>query len=249
MGLGETIGPGMGAALARFGLAAPLYASAALAVASAGLLWWLLPEETPPRAATRTAPPRLALLDARVLPFLAVAAALQAVRATTTITLALFFQDKLGLDAAATVRDAGIGFVVLAVAGLVAQLVVVQRFRPGARTMLYAGVPLMALAFVVLIAGGSLPTYLVALATLGLGLGLVRPGTSAGASLSVGVSEQGAVAGVMSGLSVVGNVLGPMLATALYQVDHRAPYALCLAIVLAALAVVVTSRRVRGLRG
>jgi MFS family permease len=114
--------------------------------------------------------------------------------------------------------------------------------------MLYTGLPLMVVAFAILVAGRSLPTYLVALATLGLGSGLVRPGTSAGASLSVGVGEQGAVAGVMGGLAVLGNVVGPMVATSLYQVDHRGPYLLCLAIMLAALWIVVASRRVRGLK-
>ena len=248
MGLGETIGPGLGAVLAGFGLAAPLYFAAALAVASAALLWRLLPEEMPPRAVTPSAIPRLRVLDVRVLPFLGIAAALQAVRATTVITLALFFQDTLGLDAATTVRDAGIGFVVLATAGLFSQLVLVQRLRPSARSMLYTGVPLTVVAFAILVAGDSLPAYLTALATLGLGLGLVRPGTSAGASLSVGVGEQGAVAGVMGGLAVMGNVFGPMVATSLYQVDHRAPYLLCLVIMLAAQWIVVASRRVRGLR-
>jgi hypothetical protein len=76
----------------------------------------------------------------------------------------------------------------------------------------------------------------------------VRPGTSAGASLSVGLGEQGAVAGVMGGLAVVGNVVGPMVATTLYQLDHRAPYLLCLTIMTGALAIVVSSHRVRGLR-
>src|SRR5258708_3419356 len=53
MGLGETIGPGFGSMLAVLGLAAPLYFAAALSVASAALLWQLLPEETPPHAAPR----------------------------------------------------------------------------------------------------------------------------------------------------------------------------------------------------
>jgi MFS family permease len=248
MGLGETMGPGFGSMLAVFGLAAPLYFAAGLAVASAGLLWAFLPEEGSPHASARRNVPPLGLLDVRVLPFLGIAAALQAVRATTTITLSLFFQDTLGLDAATTVRDAGIGFVVLAASGLFSQLVIVQRLHPSARAMLRTGVPLMLVAFAVLVAGHSLPTYLAALAALGLGLGLVRPGTSAGASLSVGIDEQGAVAGVMGGLAVVGNVVAPMVATTLYQLDHRAPYALSLAIMAAALAIVVASPRVRGLR-
>ncbi len=189
MGLGESVGPGFGALLAVLGLAAPLYFAAAVAVASAAVLWRLLPEHARPHGHTALVVPRLRPLDGRVLPFLGVAAALQAVRATTTITLSLFFQDTLGLDAAATVRDAGIGFVVLAVAGLFAQLVLVQRLRPTATAMLRVGVPLMLTAFGVLVVGNGLGTYYAALVTLGIGLGLVRPGTSAGASLSVGVEE------------------------------------------------------------
>ena len=247
MGLGETVGPGFGSVLAVLGLAAPLYFAAALAVASALLLWRLLPEEEAPHAIRREHPARLALLDGRVLPFLAIAAALQAVRATTTITLSLFFQDTLRLDAATTVRDAGIGFVVLAASGLFSQLVLVQRLRPSARLMLRTGVPLMLAAFALLVTGDRFATHLAALAALGTGLGLVRPGTSAGASVSVGVHEQGAVAGVMGGLAVVGNIVGPMVATSLYELDHRAPYLLCAAVMTAALGVVGRSRRIRHL--
>ena len=245
MGLGETIGPGVGSMLAPFGITVPLYVAAGVAVASAGMLWWRLPEARHPSPHAHRPTARLGVLDRRVLPFLAVAAALQAVRATTTITLSLFFQDTLGLDAPTTVRDAGIGFVVLAVSGLFAQLVLVQRLRPTSRTMLRVGVPLMLGAFTVLAAGHGFATYLVALSALGLGLGLVRPGTAAAASLSVDAHEQGAVAGVMSGLAVVGNVVGPMLGTTLYELTPRAPYVLNVAVMTLALGLVIASRRVR----
>jgi MFS family permease len=249
MGLGETVGPGFGSLLAVFGLGAPLYFAAAVAVASATLLARFLPEEASPHARPATPASRVKLADRRILPFLAVAAALQAVRATTTITLSLFFQDTLALDAATTVRDAGIGFVVLAVSGLFSQLVLVQRLHPQARTMLRVGTALMLGAFAVLVVGRTLPIYLLALAALGMGLGLVRPGTSAGASLSVGAHEQGAVAGVMGGLAVVGNVLGPMLGTTLYQLTPSAPYVMNFVVMTLALGVVVASPRMRMLRG
>ena len=51
MGLGETIGPGVGAALAVVGLLAPLYLSSALAVLSALTIALFLPEERAPAAA------------------------------------------------------------------------------------------------------------------------------------------------------------------------------------------------------
>jgi MFS family permease len=246
--LGETIGPAFGSMMAVLGLAAPLYFAAAVAVASAALLWRRLPEETPPHATARVVVPRLKVLDTRVMPYVAIAAALQAVRATTTITLALFFQDTLRLDAESTVRHAGLGFVVLAVATLTSQLVIVQRLRPSARAMMRGGIGLTLAAFAILVAGDGLPTFLGALVALGIGLGLVRPGTSAGASLAVSADEQGAVAGVMSGLSVIGNVLGPTVATSLYELTPRAPFAMNFAIMTAALLVVLGNRRVRTLR-
>ena len=123
------------------------------------------------------------------------------------------------------------GFVTLAAAGLVAQLVLVQRLRPTARAMILWGVPLVLAAFVLLVAatqprGRRWRRWRI----LGLGLGLVRPGSAAGASLAVGADEQGAVAGLLGGLSVLGNVFGPMLGTTLYELSPRAPYLLNAAI-------------------
>jgi MFS family permease len=249
MGLGETVGPGVGSLLAAYGLTVPLYFAAGFAVASAGVLWGFLPEENRPRAHATGVAPRLGAFDRRVLPFLAIAAALQAVRATTTITLALFLQDVLALSAVDAARYAGVGFVVIALSSLVSQLVVVQRVRPTARAMLRTGVPLMLSAFVVLAAGRGLPLYLVAFAMLGSGLGLVRPGSAAAASLVVEPHEQGAVAGVMSGLAVIGNVVGPMVATTLYAFTPRAPFVLNASVMAGALGLVLASPRVRRLRG
>jgi len=249
MGFGETIGPAMGAALATFGLVAPIYFTAALAVASAGVIWWRLPEDGPVRPAGSTAAPRLGYADVRVVPFLAVGASLQAVRATTVITLALFLQDTFVLTAEQAAQRAGTGFVALAAAGLFSQLVLVQRLRPTARTMIQTGVPLMVLAFALLVVGGSFVLHLVALGSLGLGLGLVRPGSAAGASLAVSAEEQGAVAGLLGGLAVLGNVFGPMLGTTLYSLSPRAPYALNGALMTCVLIFVLLNPRIRATRG
>jgi len=249
MGFGETIGPAMGAALATFGLVAPIYFTAALAVASAGVIWWRLPEDGPVRPAGSTAAPRLGYADSRVVPFLAVGASLQAVRATTVITLALFLQDTFVLTAEQAAQRAGTGFVALAAAGLFSQLVLVQRLRPTARTMIQTGVPLMVLAFALLVVGGSFVLHLVALGSLGLGLGLVRPGSAAGASLAVSAEEQGAVAGLLGGLAVLGNVFGPMLGTTLYSLSPRAPYALNGALMTCVLIFVLLNPRIRATRG
>jgi MFS family permease len=250
MGVGETIGPGLGALLATIDLLAPIYLSAGLAVISAGMIHRFLPEEGQPVEHTSQpqARARLSFRDPRVAPFVLVSAALQAVRATTVITLAFFLQDMLALSPEETVRYSGIGFMTMAIAGLLSQLILVQRFRPTARRMLHAGLPLAIAAFVIFTVARSYPAYLIGLALLGIGLGLVRPGSAAGASLSVEAHEQGAVAGLVTGVAVLGNVFGPMLGTSLYAINKVGPYALNAAIMTAAWCLLFTNRQLRNLR-
>ena len=248
MGLGETIGPGLGALLAPWGLVTPLYVAAALAVASAWTIWYFLPETDPPRVTSSAPPARMPVWDARVRAFLLVVTALQAVRATTIITLAFFLQDSLGLDAHVTVQLSGVGFVTLAVAGLFSQLVIVQRYRPSPRSMMRAGTILMFASFVAFIVGQRFEVYVLALAALGLGMGLVRPGAAAAASLAVRPEEQGAVAGILGGISVIGNVVGPMLGTLLYSYDRHGPHLLNATVMAAVLGLVWTNRRIRQVR-
>jgi hypothetical protein len=190
----------------------------------------------------------LSVFDRRVLPFLAIVTALQAVRATTVITLAFFLQDMLSLDTHDTARVAGIGFVVLAVSGLFSQLVIVQRIRPSAKIMMRSGAVLMTMAFAIFVAASSFAAFLAALVSLGLGIGLTRPGAAAASSLAVEPHEQGSVAGVIGGISVTGNIFGPMLGTAIYSYAKRGPHLMNLAITGAVLVLVFTNRRVRNAR-
>lgn len=248
IGVGQTVGPGAGALLAAVGLLAPLYFAAALAVLSAITIWFLLPEEHPPRDFHDPRPERLSFRDRRVLPFLLLAASQQAVHATTSITLAFYLQDRLNLDAQQAMQYAGTGFVALALASLFSQLVLVQRLRPTARTMIVGGLPLCFVAFCLMIGGSHFAVYLAAMLFLGTGLGLVRPGTAAAASLAVEPDEQGAVAGLTNAIGVLGNVFGPLLGTSLYALTPRAPYLLNAVLMALAIVFVRAHPRLRELR-
>ena len=114
--------------------------------------------------------------------------------------------------------------------------------------MMRVGTSLMVGAFVLFIVGGAFAVYVVGLSCLGLGLGLVRPGSAAAASLSVEPNEQGSVAGMLGGVSVIGNVFGPMLGTTLYSFARTGPYILNACIMLAATLLVFRNRRVRMIR-
>ncbi|HZR80506.1 MAG TPA: MFS transporter [Candidatus Binatia bacterium] len=245
MGLGETIGPGVGALLSVIDLVTPIYFAAALAVASAASIGRWLPEAKPHAHPAVPHGRRMRVFDRRILPFLLVSTSLQAARGTTVVTLAFFLQDVLRLSPPETVRASGVGFVVLAASGLIAQLGIVQRVRPSARALMRAGAACMLVAFSMLVVGRTLPVFLVALALLGMGLGLVRPGAAAAASLAVGTDEQGAAAGILGGVAVVGNIFGPMIGTAIYEASHTGPYLVNAAMMAVVLAFVLVSRRIR----
>lgn len=130
MGMGETIGPGVGSLLAPLGITAPLSVSAGLAVLSAAALGAFLPKPRTHASAPSRRPSRLRARDPRVMPFIVVGAALQAVRGTTVITLSLFLQDTLGLTSAETVQRAGMAFVLLATTGRSYRMVLVTPIAP-----------------------------------------------------------------------------------------------------------------------
>ena len=76
----------------------------------------------------------------------------------------------------------------------------------------------------------------------------MRPGSAAAASLSVEPNEQGSVAGILSGVAVIGNVFGPMLGTTLYAFERTGPYILNAVIMVGVLILVFSNRRVRLIR-
>ncbi len=247
-GLGQTLGPAAGAGFAAFSVAAPLYFSVALALVSAVVIALYLAEDGPPVPHGSERPRSIRFYDTRVWPFFFLAACLQAVRATTTITLAFFLQDALQLDAQETVRAAGFGFVALAVAGVLTQLLIIQRMRLGSRAMLRGGLLVTLAGFALFIAVGDMVGYLAALALIGAGFGLIRPGTASGASLSVSAEEQGEVAGMTSSVGVVGNIFGPMLGSALYELTPMAPYWLNAGLMALGLVFAYSSDAVRRVR-
>jgi len=72
----------------------------------------------------------------------------------------------------------------------------------------------------------------------------VRPGIAAAVSLSVSADEQGSAAGLLSGFAVIGNVVGPLLGTAIYEYAPVGAHLLNATIMVAATVYALTSRRI-----
>ena len=236
-GMGTVIGPGVAAALIVFGLLAPFFTVGSLAFLSALAIWFLLPERTRPRE-REDKKKRLKVMDTRVWPFLTVGVLTAMGQSIVVQVSAFYFQDTLSLSVEDAAQMVGIGMMAMAMATLFAQLVLIQRFNLSVQMMLRSGTVVMLVAFALMIAGGNYATLVMALVAAGLGFGLLRPGLSAAASLSVEPDEQGAIAGFIGSTAAMGHVVNPFIALPLYQITPEAPFILA-AVLMAVMGVFI----------
>ena len=232
--LGTTFGPVIGSALTAFGLLAPFYFISGLALMSAGAIWFLLPERTPPRVheVRRT---MLRWYEARMLPFVAFGVILSMVGSIPVQTVAFYFMDVLHADHKLAAQFTGVGLMASSMSALFAQFVVVQRFRLSARFLTNLGLGIAVASNALFLVGGHLTIVVFALMLSGLGFGMARPGFTAAASLSVAPHEQGAVAGIIGASGAAGFIFGPVIG-GLYEVSPYVPYGVGVALVLGLIA-------------
>jgi MFS family permease len=241
-GLGIIFGPAIGAGLSTVSLLAPVYFSAGLALVNALFIALRLKE---PERRLRTTPPELGPVAAKVWPLLGVAVTVSLASVAMEQTIAFYFQDRLALTGRRTAQAVGIALVVYGVVAVVAQGVIVRRFRWPPLKLLGGGLPCALVGFVGLIFAHGRLALTAALAMQGFGQGLAMPGVTAAISLGVSEDEQGAVAGLNSSAQALGRLLGPMVGTSLYQMKPEYPYGFSALLLALVVVLLVTSPRLR----
>lgn len=229
--LGAILGPAMCGLLAVFGLLAPLYIAAAITLFSSILIALILqePPRSPLRASTAT---RLKLFDKRYFPYILVGFSTFLAFSMSSQTIGFYIQDRFLLDGKATAQALGMGMMVAAATSFFSQAYLAGRFKMKPLRMMSIGLPILMVSYGALLLADSVAMLVVFLGILGLGLGMVSPGFTAGASLAVSADEQGAVSGLVSACPAAGFVLGPIVGTSLYQVNHSLPYLCASALML-----------------
>ena len=222
--LGAILGPAMSGLFAAFGLLAPLYIAAGVTLLSSLLLAVILQEpvrQYPAPAASA----RLKVFDQRYFPYILVGFVTFCAFSMMSQTIGFYFQDKFTLDGKTTAQVLGMGMMVSAMMSFIAQTWLARRVKMTPLRLMTLGLPVLIVGYAALLAAGSIALLIAAMGILGGGLGMVAPAYTAGASLSVGAEEQGAVGGLISACPAAGFVLGPMIGTSLYQINPAFPYA------------------------
>ncbi|MEE2603350.1 MAG: MFS transporter [Pseudomonadota bacterium] len=236
--LGTVIGPVSGGLLAAVGLVFPLYGVAALTALMALITaLWLPASPHQPTARTVSLARVLrsglgAYADPRLRDLLLTGVMLFMSFALIQQTLGFLFQDQFGLSPAAAARALGLTMMAAAVTSLVGQIVVVQWLRAPATLLVILAVPAIGLGALILWLADQQWVMSVAVLLVGLGLGFGMPAIMSLASLRVSSEEQGRVAGLASACPALGFILGPLVGTGLYTLDHRWPYLLVLSLMV-----------------
>ena len=220
--LGSILGPAV-AGLAVISLLTPLWMMSVVAFLNGLFVWRFLPE--PPKQEGRPRARRMKYADPRILPFIIIGVAMFTGMGLVQQTMGFRFQDVLGLSAVDTAKYLGFAMMLSGACSLFSQAVIVQRLLVPPFTLLRMALPLLAVAFLMMATLESQLWLTVAMMVQGLGMGLAGPGFTAGASLAVSPSEQGAVAGVAGSCGPLGFTIGPLLGGLMYQVNPTLPYA------------------------
>ncbi|MEM9670562.1 MAG: MFS transporter [Pseudomonadota bacterium] len=230
-GFGMILGPAAAAALVGFGVLTPLYAVAVLGFVCMLIAVFFLESPAPVQDEKK----EKAQLDyGKLAPIMAIALLLFTGVSSLQQTIAFYVQDYLQVDSAEAARMTGFCFVAMAAASLIAQVGLIQIFKPGPGALLRIGLPLMAAGVVLYSMPTSFVQIIVACTVIGLGFGFANPGVISAASVRTGEQSQGAAAGLMQAMMAAGYIVGPLAGTGIYQASSQASGILVAACVAAA---------------
>lgn len=132
--------------------------------------------------------------------------------------------DRLALPPMAALEPTGLILVGGAISALLAQWGLIPLLNLQPRALILWAAIIGAIGCVATGTATSLYGIALGYALISLGMGLGRPGFTAGASLAVGANAQGTVAGKVTSINGAAFVLGPSLGVGLYEVWRPLPY-------------------------
>jgi multidrug resistance protein len=218
-GLGFIFGPAIGGVLSRVTPETPMWAAAALCFANFVAAWFLLPESRRATTATkslgRMAAFRRAMGEPTLLIVLALYFIVTMAFSAFEATFALFTEARFGYTAASIgFLFAFIGVIIALVQGVLIGKVVK---RVGEPRIIPVAIGAIAVSIGMLPFVWNVPTLLLALGLLAMGMGFNNPSLSSMVSKVSHDDDQGGTLGLASSLASLGRVVGPAWGGYLYD--------------------------------
>lgn len=219
---GMVIGPGLAGLVGPFSLTLPLFVTAGLAFTALMVMWRVLPKEEAhvnPNANT------VRLLDIRLRRPVVVAFVAAFSVAIAQIIVGFYALERLQLSTANAAQVAGIALATVGIALIFSQ-VVLRKLAWQPEQLIKWGGLIAAIGFISAVFAISPVMLCISYTIAGFGMGWIYPSVSALAANSVDEDEQGAAAGTIAAAQGFGIIIGPLVGTVIYAIEHSLPYAL-----------------------
>ena len=237
-GVGFVIGPAVGGPLALLGYGVPMLVAAGLAAVNFVYAIFVLKEPKTHRAMTPHGASKMGVLVAPDIRNLCITYFLFTFAVTQLETIFAYFMMSR--------FDYG----VLGVTGILIVMAIVMVgiqgggmrslvARHGEKTLLVAGIALMALSFAMVPWAPVVGLLMLPLIGSAIGRAISQPSMMGLASFQASAANRGAVMGTFQSSASMARVLGPLAAGALYDWSDAAPFLLASALLVAALATTV----------
>lgn len=252
-GLGTIIGPAVAPYLVlgylwdgglQIGLAGPAFIAAGVGVVIWVLVhYWLPHDERRSQGAAASYPSiggqssgatvkaaladnskAVRFFDPRIRTWIIVGIVVTHAQAMTGQAIGFLIIDRLALSPMEALQPTGLVLMMGALTALLAQWGIIPMLDLQPRALVISGTVLSLFGCFGIAGAESLYGIALGYALISLGLGLARPGFTAGASLAVGPAAQGSVAGKVTSVNGAAFVLGPSLGVGLYAVWQPLPY-------------------------
>ncbi|WP_343344362.1 MFS transporter [Sphingomicrobium sp. XHP0239] len=257
--LGTIVGPALAPlfVLPLLGLSGPLFVFAAFGAVVMIAVWAMLPNDLGPRRGPRrgqgaamsypslaTAPtgasvraatnPRSKMRwsDPRIRGWITAGVATNHAMAGILTIMGFFTIDRLGLEPVGAEQEIALVMLAGAAATLAAQWGLIPRLRLAPRALMVWGSLIAAVGLLGTMVASSLYGIVLGFALTNIGFGFTRPGFTAGASLAVGLDEQGGVAGIVTSANGLAFVAAPTIGILLYGAAAWLPFAIATALLI-----------------
>ena len=245
-GLGFIFGPALGGVLTRFSPETPMWFASALCLGNFIAAWFLLPESRSVDAKTknlgRIEAFRHAAKNPTLLLLLSLFFLVTLAFSGFEATFAIFSEAKFGFTASTIgFVFAFIGVILALVQGVlvgkVVKIIREPRLIPLAIFAIALGIGLIPFVW-------NVPTLLVALGILAIGMGFNNPSLTSMVSRTADPDDQGGILGLASSLGSLGRVVGPAFGGYLYDsYGMTTPYVTAATLMLVAFSVSVVGLR------
>lgn len=175
-------------------------------------------------AATADRSEKVGYFDSRVRVWMVAGLVIGHAQAMTGQAIGFLIIDRLHASPLDALQPTGLVLMMGAGSSLLAQWGLIPMLNLQPRALVLSGAALGALGCVATGSATSLYGIALGYALTSLGIGLARPGFTAGSSLAVGPHAQGSVAGKVTSINGAAFVLGPSIGVGLYQLWRPLPY-------------------------